>query len=45
MPGRSIVLPLNVSRNHCTEPSCASAQRSRSGNWLAWLWSRWLTLR
>ena len=45
MPGLSIVFPLNVSLNHCTGPSCASAHRSRSGNWLAWHWSLWLTRR
>ena len=39
-PGRSIVLPVNLSRNQTTGEFCPSAQRFRSGSWLAVSWDR-----
>ena len=39
-PGRSIVLPVNLSLYHLTGLSWASAQRFRSGFWLAVSWLR-----
>ena len=39
-PGRSIILPVNLSRYQTTGVSCPSAQRFRSGYWLAVFWDR-----